>query len=58
MEDEMEQRNNQLLRQLSHLGYSFFEIQRIIQNAAGSDDTASLEKYVMLGSDYLALYSK
>lgn len=53
----MEKRNN-LLRQLSHLGYSFFEIQRIVQHAAGSDDTAALERYVLLGSDYLASYSK
>ena len=54
----MEQRNNQLLRRLSHLGYSLFEIQRIIQNAQGGSDTAALEKYVILGSDYLASYSK
>ena len=53
----MEQRNN-LLRKLSHLGYSFYEIQRIIQNAAASDDTAALEKYVVLGSHYRASYSK
>ena len=54
----MEQRKIQLLRQLSRLGYSFFEIQRIIQNASSSDHAAALEKYVMLGSDYLASYSK
>lgn len=49
---------NQLLNKLSRLGYSLFEIQRIIQNATGHDDTVALEKYVMLGSDYLASHSK
>ncbi|MBP2639867.1 MAG: hypothetical protein H6Q66_818 [Firmicutes bacterium] len=60
----MEQRTNRLFKQLAFLGYGLFEIKRIVQDAAGSDDidqvdiTPALEKYVMLGSAYLNLYSK
>lgn len=60
----MEQHTNRLFKQLAFLGYSLSEIKRIVQDAADNDGidqvdiTVALEKYVMLGSDYLNLYSK
>lgn len=66
----MEQRANELSRQLVFLGYGMFEIEHIMQEAAGSDNlddnsssrwgevVALLEKYVELGSNYMQIYSK
>jgi hypothetical protein len=66
----MEQRVHELFRQLAFLGYGMFEINHIMQEAAGDDNLkenpnsqwgeviATLEKYVELGSNYLEVYSK
>jgi hypothetical protein len=66
----MEQRFQQLIKRLIHLGYSPFERESIIKDAAGKcvfDQLTyaqrtrvikNLEKYERLGSHYMQAYSK
>ncbi len=66
----MEQRIKQLLKRLAFLGYGSFEIESIIRDAAGSNNFENmsytqlakvmrhLEKYELLGSNFVQAYSK
>lgn len=66
----MEQRMKHLLQRLSFLGYSSFQVERMIHEAVGNkrlDTTCAaqrreivrtLEKYERLGTHYLQTYSK
>jgi hypothetical protein len=66
----MKQRIRQLLKRLAFLGYGSFEIDIIIRDAAGNHSLEKmsytqlaevvnhLEKYELLGSDFVHAYSK